>query len=353
LIKLKNRIKHHLEALEEREKSKAAREAVARDLDRIRDYLERPEHLPPGQGIAIFACEPLDLFEAIPLPLVFRSRLAIDRTPLVGELAALDNEFGLQLCAVYDRTAARFFRVTTSGISELPGFSAEEPMRPGKFRGKSTATPRGPAFAAMGEHNYHQRIREEKQRHYARIAERLFELNRLESPRGIVLAGMGAEAGAVESHLHPYVAKLVLGSTKLNPKTATPASVLAAVLDVRRESERAWEAEHARELTEGLGSGWAVNGFTATLSALARGQVRTLLVDPTVQKSGYRCAGDGRLVLRSEECVDRGAAEAVPDLADEAIEEALRQGGHVDVVEDPAVRRAVAGLAALLRFPIR
>jgi peptide subunit release factor 1 (eRF1) len=40
----------------------------------------------------------------------------------------------------------------------------------------------------------------------------------------------------------------------------------------------------------------------------------------------------------------------VPDVVDEAIEEALRQHCHVDVIEDAEARGAVDGLAALLRF---
>jgi peptide subunit release factor 1 (eRF1) len=43
-------------------------------------------------------------------------------------------------------------------------------------------------------------------------------------------------------------------------------------------------------------------------------------------------------------------AEPVPDVIDDAIEEALHQGCHVDVVEDAEARTAVDGLAALLRF---
>jgi peptide subunit release factor 1 (eRF1) len=40
----------------------------------------------------------------------------------------------------------------------------------------------------------------------------------------------------------------------------------------------------------------------------------------------------------------------VPDVIDEAIEEALRQGSNVELVEDGDARAEVAGLAALLRF---
>jgi peptide subunit release factor 1 (eRF1) len=65
-----------------------------------------------------------------------------------------------------------------------------------------------------------------------------------------------------------------------------------------------------------------VNGIEPTLKALARGQVRTLLAD------GHD--DDPRI--------------------DEAVEEALRQRAQVDVIYDDKARRAVAGLAALLRF---
>ena len=86
------------------------------------------------------------------------------------------------------------------------------------------------------------------------------------------------------------------------------------------------------------------------LVALRHGQVRTLLVDPTVEQQGYRCSITGRLGVTEAVCEAEGTAEPVPDVIDEAIEEALRQGGHVEVVEDADARTGIAGLAALLRF---
>jgi peptide chain release factor subunit 1 len=329
--------------LEERDIPRAERETIERDLNRLREYLEDPGNLATGAGIALFACEPLDLFEALPLPRVFRSRLSIDHSPLIREAAALNDEFGLVLCTAYDRTGARFFEVTAFGVEELSSLPAGDTTRPGRFRGLGSA----------GEHKYHQRIREEKQRHYAQIAQRLFDASRDRAVRGIVLAGTGADADAVEPHLHPYLAKLVLGSAKLNPKSVSPAEVREAVLDVRRETERAWEAEHVASLREQLGTGWAVSGVEPVLGALAHGQIRTLLVDPTMEQSGFRCGQTGRLTTAADACRGEGDAEAVPDVIDEAIEEALRQGSHVEVVEDTDARSRVDGLAALLRFRTR
>lgn len=349
-IKLKNRIRAHQEWLDRLGLERATREAVERDLARVREYLADPQNLPTGRGIAIFAAEPLELFEAIPLPEVFRSRLSVDRTLLVRELAALDDEFGRVLCAVYDRTSARVFEVTAFGVEEVAGVAAANATRTARFHGASSVARPGPGLAASGEHNFNQRIRAEKQRHYAQIAHGLFAATREHAVRGLVLAGPGAEAGAVEPHLHPYVAKLVLGTVRLNPKAVTAGDVMDAVLSLRRAREREWEQEHVRALSEGLGDGWAVNGVEESLLALARGQVRTLLVDAARSRPGYRCRGSERLTLTANGCADEGGAEGVPDVIDDAIEEALRQHAYVDVVEDPRARREVNGLAALLRF---
>lgn len=349
-IKLKNRIRDQLQWFERRGASRDEREQAERDLERMRVYLEDPGNLPTGQGIAIFACEALDLFRTIELPRVFRSRLAIDRSPLIRELAAVDDEFGRVLCAAYDRSAARFFEVTAVGGRELPGLAAADATRGGKFHGPAAQVGAGAGSGSAGEHNYHQRIREEKQRHFAAVAQRLFELSRDRVPRGIVLAGIGDGSDAVESHLHPYVTRLVMGSTRVNPKNASVSEIVAAVLEVRAQSERRWEAEHVEALHDGLGTGWAVNGVPDVLRALQHGQVRTLLVDPTAEQPGFRCSVTRKLGLTEQACEAEGIAELVPDVIDEVIEETLRQGGHIEVVEDENARTSIAGLAALLRF---
>ncbi len=354
LIKVKNRARQLLQGLEARGLDRTAHAQVERDVERIRDYLSHPGQLPAGRGIALFACEPLGLFEALPLPMVFRSRLVVDHSPLVRELAALDDEFGRVVCAVYDRTNARFFEVTARGVAELPDLAAADTTRSTHFHGPREGRGGGAASraSAPGEHNFNQRIREEKQRHYAQIAQRLFDITRERPVRGVVLAGAKADVGAVEPHLHPYVSDAMIGGVRLNPKTVTESDLLEAVLDVRQTTEREWERRHLKELRDGMGTGWALNGMTATLEALSRGQVHTLLVDGQADRPGFRCDGSGRLGVTDDVCVGDGPATPVPDVVDEAIEEALRQGARVDVVEDAEVRQHVDGLACLLRFRV-
>ncbi len=321
LIKMKNRVKQVAAELGRRPLDHGQREAVAADLNRVIRYFEEPTRLPAARGIALFACGPLDLFEVLPLPHVHRSRLAVAPVPLVRELVALEEEFGTILVVACDRTGARFFEVTAYDVVERPGLTAGA-TRAGKFHGERQAKKGSVLAGGYGEHNYHMRIREEKHRHYAQVADQILQIHTQRPLAGLVVAGIGVDAAALLPHLHTYLHDLVLGVVRLNPKHVSAAEVREAALALREERERAWERAHAEAVREGVGTGWAVNGIDATLKALERGQVRTLLADGQDD--------DPRI--------------------DDAVEEALAQRVQVDVVYDERARRVVDGLAGLLRF---
>jgi peptide subunit release factor 1 (eRF1) len=343
LIKMKNRVKSAVHELPRLGLDRSMMEVVTRDLGRIQSFLRTPENLPSTQGVAIFACEGIELFEAVPLPVVHRSRLAIDSSPLVRELASVEDEFGRLLTAVLDRTSARFFEVTAYATRELAGLRADS-TRGKRFHADQNGS------SGWGEHTYNNRIRQEKQRHFEAIARELFTIDRKHPAHGIVLAGPGPEAGAVKPFLHSYLVERLIGTARLNPKDATPAAVHAATLAVREEYERAEERTLMHEMQEGIGTGWAVNGPESTLRALSRGQVRSLLVNADASEPGFRCGDSGRLALTEREC--RGEGEPIPvlDVMDDAIEEALRQGVDINVVYEPEARGSIDRVGALLRF---
>ena len=134
LIKLKNRVREVAQGLPRLGLPRAVQEAIGRDLDRVQQYLRTQANLPSSQGVAIFACEAIGLFEALPLPVVYRSRLAVDATPLIRELASVEEEFGRLLTVVLDRMGARFFEVTAYDTKELSGLRADS-TRGGRFHG--------------------------------------------------------------------------------------------------------------------------------------------------------------------------------------------------------------------------
>jgi peptide subunit release factor 1 (eRF1) len=136
----------------------------------------------------------------------------------------------------------------------------------------------------------------------------------------------------------------------LNPKEARRAVVYEATMAARAEFGREAERSIVHGLGNALGEGWAVDGLEPTLRALGRGQVRTLLVDADTQSPGYRSGKTGRLALSERELRSDGEVHQVLDLVDDAIEEALRQRVEVEVLHDESARRAIKGLAGLLRF---
>jgi peptide subunit release factor 1 (eRF1) len=343
LLALKERIK----ALEDDPRvlslSREDRLEVERDMARIRGYLEHLRGLPHARGIAVFACEELGLFEAVPLPRVHRTRAILDDTPWIAELVAASREAEPIVAAVMDRALARFFTVSPSGAVELPcGFTVS--ARGGRYRPDREDAP------GRGERDYHGRLAEERHRHYAMIAERLEELARDRPASGVVLAGPTDHTAALLRFLPERLAARVLGTARLNPTSATSAIVHAAAQRVAEDHERSAVAAELLALQESIGSGWAVEGGRETLRALARGQVRTLYVRESLEGGGFRCAATGRLVLAKGDCANEGEARPVRDVVDEAIEDALRQRARVVIVPRDEGAVPVNGLAATLRF---
>ncbi|HEX9611744.1 MAG TPA: hypothetical protein VF978_07625 [Gemmatimonadales bacterium] len=333
-----------LEALEGLEDAGApAGRAAARDVARILEHLDDPAHLPRARGVAVFACEALDLLEAVPLPAVTRTRVRVGPRFAVRELHAVERDFGSVLAVVVDRAHARFFDVTAFGAVELSCL-ASPATRGGKFHSDRQGSP------GWGEAGFHGRIREERHRHYDAVAHHLLGLRGPGTPQPLFLAGPGNAAAALLRFLPRGLADRVIGTARLNPPEVSAAAVYAAVLEARFDARRDADRELVAAVEERVGTGWAVNGVRASLRALAAGQVRTLVVRPDTPLRGFRCAGSGRLVVVADQCRGEGAPQAVPDLIGEAIEEALAHAAEVRVVRDSTEARRIDGLAALLRF---
>ncbi len=247
------------------------------------------------------------------------------------------------IAVVLDRAHARFFEVTAAGTVELPSLHSPA-MRGGRFHSDRQGGP------GWGEHDYHTRIREEERRHFAAIAERLIGLQRGGPIAGVVLAGQGSAAVALREFLPPALADQVIGSARLNPAQVTEARVQEVAHRLQDKHDRDAERALVSGLLEGLGTGWAENGTRAVLAALARRQVRTLLVRSDVLGRGFRCARSGRLVLSASDCRGEGDAVPVHDLLGEAVADAQGQDASIVIVSDPETAKAIDGLAALLRF---
>ena len=342
-IAVRDAVRRARDTIEAAAAPREEREALFRDLARVEAYMEHAGGLPHSPGLALFACESLDLFEVVPLPKVVQSRLLVGERPRLAEGLAAVEGFGRILVALLDRAHVRLFEVTAFDAHELPGLRLDS-TRGGKFHGDRADSP------GWGEHDFHNRIREERHRQAAAVAGRLAGLVAERPCQGIVLAGPARTIADQERFLPRGLAALIIGTARLNPTSATPAEVRQAAWEARGAWERAHEAVVMDEVEEGVGTGWAVNGARPTLRALGLGQVRRLVVPAGQGGAGYRCADTGRLVLSRGECRGEGDPVSVPDMVSEALDEAFRQRVEVEMIEDPEVAERVDGLAAVLRF---
>lgn len=246
------------------------------------------------------------------------------------------------IAIVLDRRRARFFDVSNGTAVELPGLRS--PATEGSRYHPDADSPGG------GERAYHNRLDEEERRHYEEIATRLAVLTAERPGDRLFLAGPGPTATSFQRALPPDLARLVIGTARLNPARVTAATVHKAARKAADRRALDEQREIVAAVEEGVGTGRATNGARETLRALAKREVRTLVVRGDVRGSGFRCAGSHQLVLSAVDCQGEGAPQPIVDVVAAAIEDATRQDATIVLVGDPEMSRRVDGLAALLRF---
>lgn len=217
------------------------------------------------------------------------------------------------IAVVLDRRRARFFDVSNGAAVELPG-TRSPATEGGRYHSDRADSP------GRGEKSYHNRLAEEERRHYETIMSRLTALTGERPGERVLVAGPGTAATNFRRALPPDLAHLVIGDARLNPALVTPARVQAVARAAAARHALDEQAELLTAVEKGLGTGYATNGARETLRAIAKRQVRVLLVREDVQGS------------------------------EEAMQAAADQGATVVVIRDPTLAKRVEGLAALLRY---
>jgi peptide subunit release factor 1 (eRF1) len=314
------------------------RKALRQDIDRVQGFFKTFQ-ADGAHGLAVFACGPADLFEAIRLPRAIESRVTIDDSPLVEPVAELAMR-GSWCVLLVNRKLARMLRGSRERLDELP--PVEDEVHGQHDQG------------GWSQARYQRSVDKEVQDHLKRTAAVAFRrFQRVPFDR-ILLGGPEEILSAVEETLHPYLRERVAGRVKVDVENTTAEQVRDAAAPVMDEVDRSREREALDRVVEGVSAGGrGAAGLEDTLAALNERRVETLLVVEGYNASGVHCRQCGWVGPDSTgSCpADGGELEQRDDVIESAIELAIMQSAEVLVTHhhrDELESRG--GLAAVLRF---
>jgi peptide subunit release factor 1 (eRF1) len=216
-------------------------------------------------------------------------------------------------------------------------------------RGGASAMP-GRRGGTAGQTQYEDELVERNMKEAVEFAVHFFEENHV---RRVLIGGTDDNVARFRSLLPKAWQSLVKGTFAIG-MTASHAEVLARTMQIGNEAERQREASLVENLiTTALKKGNATIGVEDTLKAVSEGRAQTLVVSEGFHLAGYRCTGCYNLTLSgaSNHCTVCGAKlEAVPDVIELAVGEAMRRGGEVEVMHANPLFEKHGSIGAYLRY---
>lgn len=290
-----------------------ARVSFDADRRRIEDLLDTDD-LNAVDGVIVFACDRIGLWEAVGAEVPLETRIAAGPTAdLFGLARFLDDQVSA-VVAVVDTNTCRLFVTRRGGLRERPG--PDEP----------TVEHERHDTGGWSQARFQRHIDMQDRRFAKEAAEAIDRLVQREKPQHIILAGDERVISILDTELPERVRAGVEHVARIDMR--------ARLEDVREEVApilSALEEADGRDAADRAIAGWRADalgtvGMDRTMAALEAGQVDELVIDETVE-------------------IDE-------DLRAELIRQASLTGAHVEIVRDHAGLRTHDGLGATLRFRI-
>jgi peptide chain release factor subunit 1 len=309
--------------------------AVARDLDRVREWWNDEFDRDGARGVAIFVSGADDFWRVLPLPSAVPDDVHLGRrlrlTPLVDLAGDGDGKF----VAVVNRERGEVFRLRSGRLEEVVDRSEEQPRQHDQ--------------GGWSQARFQRHIERLVAAHLKTVGGEIDKrVRRARGPQLVIVAPEQLRS-EIESALSVEARESIVGWASAEAH-ASPVEVLEAA---QPHFERAREArvhEAVERWREERGKhARASAGWAETLEAASDGRVELLLLGEGAGKKAFRCPDCGRAEAAGGSCPLDGTELEPGAGADLAVEHTLAQGGAV-------VRVAVGelddaeGVGALLRF---
>jgi len=292
--------------------SSPERQSLEQDAEKIQKYVEGLE--PSVNGLALFACSGIDLFEPIPLAApIDQHRLYISSIPHLYPLAKVLDQYPRYLALLADTHSARIFVFAANAV-EMTDRVENEKTKHHKKGGWSQA-------------RYQRHVENGHLQHAKEVVDTVARIVRDEKIDKIVLAGDEVIMPTLREQLPKDIAERIVDVVKLDVKSPEH-DVHASTIAALREKDAEGDRERVDEVIGAYrANGLACVGVKATMKAFEMGQVDELLIT--------------------------SRPDAFEDNAgDELVAKARQTSARIRFIEDPSLLAAVGGVAASLRFRI-
>jgi len=317
------------------------RDAIA-DLERILELAEGL-HGNQARGKVVFACGGHKIWHEFDVPTIAGpTKLFVNRRFHLKPLAPLFSEYPRLWVALVDRQRARFLDIQFEQIREQAALVNPLP-RHGRSDGYSGYDA---GHSARHEEN-------DFRRHYQIVAEALKHGAEKKLFEALVIGCHDVNWPELQSQLHPYVQKKLLGHFSADLGSLTDAQAKQEAERIVHESLQRHHENLIREAIEGAkGNGLGVTGLRRVLRATEMGEVETLLMTVDYAARAVECTAcghmDSHLVPYCPLC--GRATRQLDDICEALVPVAIKNSiGLVLVPRDGTLDR-VGNIAALLRF---
>jgi hypothetical protein len=309
------------------------KKALQASLGRAAAFLENDLPSDGAHGLALFASEPNDLFEALKLPRSVPNRVSIGRSPLVGPLAKLARRERWCVTLV-NRRDARILRGSPDGLREV--LRIHDDVHGQHDQG------------GWSQARYQRGIEKEKDDHLKVTGDALMRHFKRQPFERLIVGGPREVVTDFEHKLHHYLRERLAGRVEVDVERSNPDQVL----DSARPLIEKLEHQREREALDKLGERGAC-GLEDVLPPLNERRVEVLILDEQFGGvTGVQCLVCGWLGLEGERCpADGSELVHLDDLTEAMIELSVQQSADLLAVRyERSALEEYGGAAALLRF---
>ncbi|MCX5800050.1 MAG: hypothetical protein NTX17_01475 [Candidatus Eisenbacteria bacterium] len=341
-IVLKGMMKERKHAIEKSSFGREAKLSLADDFEKLSKYVTTELDRRGAKGIAIFASSGSGLWNAYPLPGPVTNLLIVDRDPYIRPFTMLLDQYKRYCTVLVDRERARVFAVC---LGEIEDHSQIFDEVPGKVKASG--------WGGYEERRIERHIEDHVHRHLKNVADVTYEFLRNRKFDRLIIGGQAEIVPEFERLLHSYLKERVVA--KISVDASIPLDeALKRTMQVDKEIEERSDVELVRKLVESAkGGGLGVLGLRATLGALRRSQVHTLVLEMGYVADGVVCDNSRFVGIDEQECpLCKAKTRSVADVVEEAIRETLRQNGKVVHVGVSTALETEGRIGAILRFAL-